>query len=33
MKFLEKFSTWIFVAYRGLLGIFLLFALGAGWLV
>lgn len=33
MKFLEKFSTWIFVAYRGLLGIFLLFALSAGWLV
>jgi undecaprenyl-diphosphatase len=27
MKFLEKFSTWVFVAYRGLLGIFLLFAL------
>ena len=33
MKFLEKFSTWIFVAYRGLLGLFLLFALSAGWLV
>lgn len=33
MKFLEKFSSWIFVAYRGLLGIFLLFALSTGWLV
>ena len=33
MKFLEKFSTWIFVAYRGILGMFLLFALNAGWLV
>ena len=33
MKFLEKFSTWLFVAYRGLLGIFLLIALNAGWLV
>lgn len=32
MKFLEKFSTWIFVAYRGLLGGLLLFALAAGWL-
>ena len=33
MKFLEKFSTWIFVAYRGLLGVFLLTALSVGWLV
>lgn len=33
MKLLEKSSTWIFVAYRGMLGIFLLFALSAGWLV
>jgi undecaprenyl-diphosphatase len=33
MKFLEKFSTWIFVAYRGLLGIFLLCALSVGWMV
>ena len=33
MKFLESFSTWVFVAYRGLLGIFLLIALSFGWLV
>lgn len=33
MRFLEKFSTWLFVAYRALLGIFLLLALNAGWLV
>ena len=33
MKFLERFSTWIFVVYRGLLSIILLFALNAGWLV
>ena len=33
MKFLEKFSTWIFVAYRALMGTLLLIALGAGWLV
>jgi undecaprenyl-diphosphatase len=32
MKFLERFSTWLFVAYRALLGIFLLLALNAGWL-
>jgi undecaprenyl-diphosphatase len=32
MRFLERFSTWIFVAYRGLLGVFLLISLGAGWL-
>lgn len=32
MKFLEKFSTWLFVAYRALLGVFLLIALQAGWL-
>lgn len=32
MRFLEKFSTWLFVAYRALLGLFLLWALNAGWL-
>ena len=32
MKFLERFSTWIFVAYRALLGVFLLSALQMGWL-
>lgn len=32
MKYLEKFSTWVFVGYRALLGIFLLAALGTGWL-
>jgi undecaprenyl-diphosphatase len=32
MHFLERFSTWVFVAYRALLGIFLLVALGMGWL-
>ena len=32
MKFLEKFSTWLFVAYRALLGCFLLLALNQGWL-
>lgn len=33
MKFREKFSTWTFVAYRGLVGLFLLIALSVGWLV
>lgn len=33
MKYLESFSTWIFVVYRGLLGIFLLIALQLGWLI
>ena len=32
MRFLEKFSTWVFVAYRAGLGILLLLALNAGWL-
>ena len=32
MRFLEKFSTWLFVAYRALLGLLLLWALNAGWL-
>ena len=32
MKFLEKFSTWIFVVYRAALGVFLLVALQQGWL-
>ena len=32
MRFLEKFSTWLFVAYRAALGIFLLVALNVGWL-
>ena len=32
MRFLERFSTWLFVAYRALLGIFLLLALNQGWL-
>jgi undecaprenyl-diphosphatase len=32
MHFLERFSTWVFVGYRALLGIFLLVALGMGWL-
>ena len=33
MRFLEKFSTWIFVGYRALMGILLLVGLNAGWLV
>ena len=33
MRFLERFSTWLFVAYRALLGIFLLLSLNLGWLV
>ena len=32
MRFLEKFSTWIFVGYRAALGIFLLLAVNFGWL-
>ena len=32
MRFLERFSTWLFVAYRAGLGIFLLLALSLGWL-
>ena len=32
MRFLEKFSTWLFVFYRAALGIFLLAALNIGWL-
>ena len=32
MRFLEKFSTWLFVAYRASLGVFLLLALSFGWL-
>jgi undecaprenyl-diphosphatase len=32
MKFLEKFSTWLFVIYRALLGLFLILAVSIGWL-
>ena len=32
MRWLEQFSTWVFVAYRALLGVALLLALNAGWL-
>ena len=32
MRFLEKFSTWIFVIYRAALGLALLVALSNGWL-
>lgn len=32
MRFLEKFSTWLFVVYRAALGVFLLVALNVGWL-
>ncbi len=32
MRFLEKFSTWLFVAYRATLGVCLLLALNMGWL-
>ncbi len=32
MKFLEKFSTWPFVAYRAAMGIFLIVAVTLGWL-
>ena len=31
MRFLEQFSAWLFVAYRALLGVFLLVALYMGW--
>ena len=33
MKFLERFSTWPFVVYRALLGIFLISAVNFGWLI
>ena len=32
MRFLENFSTWVFVLYRAALGLALLVALGNGWL-
>jgi undecaprenyl-diphosphatase len=32
MKFLERFSTWPFVAYRAVLGILLISAVYVGWL-
>jgi undecaprenyl-diphosphatase len=32
MKFLERFSTWPFVAYRAALGIFLIISVKVGWL-
>jgi undecaprenyl-diphosphatase len=32
MKFLERFSTWPFIIYRAVLGVFLLFAVSRGWL-
>ena len=32
MRYLEKFSTWIFVGYRAALGLFLLLAVYLGWL-
>ena len=32
MKFLERFSTWVFVGYRGAMGALLLIAVWAGWL-
>jgi undecaprenyl-diphosphatase len=32
MRILERFSTWPFVAYRGLMGVFLLAAVYYGWL-
>lgn len=32
MKFLEKFSTWVFVGYRASMGVLLLIAVWAGWL-
>lgn len=32
MKFLERFSTWPFIAYRAVLGVFLLLAVSRGWL-
>jgi len=33
MKFLERFSTWPFVVYRAVLGIFLISAVSVGWLI
>jgi undecaprenyl-diphosphatase len=32
MKFLERFSTWPFVIYRALLGVFLIVAVSTGLL-
>lgn len=32
LRILERFSSWPFVVYRGLMGVFLLFAAGFGWL-
>src|SRR5581483_10559976 len=32
LRYLERFSTWIFVVYRALLGAFLLLGLSTGWL-
>ena len=32
MHVLERFSSWPFVAYRGLMGVFLLVAFSLGWL-
>ena len=33
MHLLERFSSWPFVIYRGLMGVFLLTAFYLGWLV
>lgn len=32
MKFLERFSTWPFIIYRAVLGVFLITAVSSGWL-
>jgi len=32
MKFLERFSTWPFIIYRAVLGVFLIVAVSSGWL-
>lgn len=32
MRFLEKFSTWVFVGYRAVMGVCLLLALSLGWI-
>jgi undecaprenyl-diphosphatase len=32
MKFLERFSTWPFIVYRAVLGVFLIVAVSSGWL-
>ena len=32
MKFLERFSTWPFIVYRAVLGVFLMVAVAEGWL-